>query len=153
MKPRPKKSAAAREHERMLQKMRRAYLDKIIEKLQSKQLDDADQLMVLQTLKDVRDGYDARAYFGIKAKSGPHPQSEGPHKWATLYFLKLRALEPNTLEKKHRGIVTDATGLSDSRLRGIVKKYRAELAPVLALPTMTLENIRSMVVLASTASS
>jgi hypothetical protein len=130
-------------HERMLQERRRVHLDEIINRLDSGQLDDADRRAILRILKDVRDGYDARAYFGIEHAPGARPHREAFNKWAVIYFLKLRALEPDKPEKQHRGIVTDETGLSDSRLRNVVRQYRIECAS--CVEGVTLQQIRDVI--------
>jgi hypothetical protein len=112
-------------------------------------LDFAHTLLALRILEDVCFGYDPRDYFEIKHKSGPRPKADKIREiLATLYFLKLRELYPDELEKTHRATVAQKAGIkSDSTLRAIIKVHRDYCAELLVkdADSFTLEYLQKVV--------
>jgi len=131
---------------RMLEQRRCKHLAEVIERVKNKDhnLDSYDRYLISTVLEQIQKGYDARAYFGIAPKRGARQHHEGDHRWITLYFLKLRAEDPDKLEKAHRGTVCDECGLSDSALRKIVKQQSAFCRPI--LDSFTLETFREFAI-------
>jgi hypothetical protein len=91
------------------------------------------------TLGMAAEGYDIRRLYHIKPKAGAPPSTRASQKWLTLWFLRLRLDEPEKLEKEHRGTIAKETGLSDSRIRAIIRDNRAKME--LIAPTVTLEQV------------
>jgi hypothetical protein len=116
-------------------------LPAVIQKLQTESpLDDTDRWFVLRVLEEIRDGHDARASLDIKPKGGPKPTPGGNNfrEWLTLYFLKLRATEPETAVKVHRGRIAKDTGLKDNSVRDIVRQHRKHCEKLLVDPLLAL---------------
>jgi hypothetical protein len=126
-------------------------LNEILHKLTNtvEALNLTDRDLVRLVLERIRDGRDPRDWFGIRGKDGPRPTARHSDVWVAAYFLKLRELEARKLEKTHRAMIHDDTGLSDSSIRGIIKAQRVRakdllVDPALTWETKTLEAVRAV---------
>jgi len=99
-----KSSDAAARIRRNHQVARRKYLDHFIERCTSGAangvtLTNTEALFGRFLGEEVRSGYDARIYFGIKPKSGPRPTALTRNKLLAAYFVRLGARESALAEQ------------------------------------------------------
>jgi hypothetical protein len=83
---------------------------------------------IVYALKLLRDGYDARVYFGIKPKRpGPVPSDIDPTYKSALDFLMLRD-SWNGKQEGLRRYICSRDKIGDSTLRAAIRKHREKCA-------------------------
>lgn len=76
------------------------------------------------TLSELSEGYDLRESFGIRAKPGARPYAHYRDRFLASAFLRFKKEHPEIPDKRHYATLSEATGLTEARLRKIVSANR-----------------------------
>jgi hypothetical protein len=117
---------------------RREHLDELIARIEAQPLD-ADWLLALRLLGELREGYDARESAGVEPKRGAPPTTLGSQKLGVVHYLKLRAA--GGTEKDAAATAAAAWGITPGRLRTLAREHGDAVSEVVR--TFTLEDIES----------